>query len=552
MKPVVSAPGGMPGRPAPRPPAAQAEMGPFPRGGFGLVAGACAIWGFVALQFHLHSLGLPPLPVVFGQLYGGALAHAWPSAGEVLGVWVGHGWHLGVATAMAVAALGFGATALGLLRLDLPGAELRAALALGTGYAFFGLLMLGGGLAGLWRPVWPVLLIAAGIGLGVRGGSGGPVLLRGLLPPAAPTWGSAPFRWLALATAVLLIAVALVPEVFYDSLVYHLADPAHWARAHKVVCLPYNFFSNFPFTFEMLFAVGSLFGADEIARLAHVGISLAAAGLLGKMAAWLAAGSGATGALPGAAGWMAAAIYLTTPLITNSAWMTGIDAGLVFYEAGLVLAVILWWERRRNPVRLRGEPHALWLAAVLGGLGMGAKYTLGMTVGLLGLGIALRAAAPPERRAEVLRGWLAAILVMMVPATLSNIKEVRDLTGIGAVALPALALWAAGALAATLWLARRWGWRRSARGTGAGNRVRPVRPADAGRRSRRPLAARVAGPAHRGRDRAGGARWIWRTDTPARAPPAGRAHLGLRPVPMAGVGRGGPAGRRGSRPGGLL
>src|SRR5678810_47484 len=93
------------------------------------------------------------------------------------------------------------------------------------------------------------------------------------------------------------------------------------------------------------------------------------------------------------AGWIAALIYLTTPLIGSMAWLTGIDAGLVLYEAATVLCFILWWQSRQSalsllsPIAFPAFPYFrpaavspwLWLAAVFSGLGMGVKYTLGMT-----------------------------------------------------------------------------------------------------------------------------------------------------------------------------
>ncbi len=433
-----------------------------------MLAGGLVIWGWVVLLWHLSQLGVKDIKPLSQLAQAYSLGRV-PAAGEFLGAMAGHLWHLALTALVAVGALGWGLAALRLLRLTFPVRGMREVLAGGAGFALVGLAMLGGGLAGLWWPEWPVVLAASGITMWWprRGG------WRALVPAAGGSLGGRSMQALAMAGGLLVVVIALVPEVFYDSLVYHLADPFNWAKIHKVTALPYNFFSNFPFTFEMLFGIGVLWGSDAVARLCHAAISLLAAGLLGVMAVWLAQPAPvapATGALavPGTAsatlaGWIAAAIYLTTPLIANSAWMTGIDAGLVLYEAAAVLGFLLWWDGRKDsPRSVAGEPHWLVLAAVFGGLGMGAKYTVGFAIGLLGLGVAFRVAAPSGR--EALRGWLAAVVAGLLPVTLSNVDEIRQAAWAPLVARPLLALYAMAAVAALGWLARRWGWRRT--GTG--------------------------------------------------------------------------------------
>lgn len=464
MRPVAP-----PSRPAPAPAAA---AGPAPWGGWGLLTGGTLAWGVMVAMSHLKDLGITQPIAILGNLYD-LSRYPGTSAGALLGRLVRHGVHLAAAAAVAACALGWGLAALRLVRVRWTDDRLRALFALGAGFALLGLAMLGGGLVGLWFAVDPAVLVVLGCAM-VRGER---PALAALRPPGPGSWPLWPVVALAGFTALVWIVIGLVPEVFYDSLVYHLSDPQNWVKVHKVVALPYNFFSNFPFTFEMLFAIGSLWGHDAIARLVHVAISLTAAGLIGWLAAWVAERGGQREHAR-AAGWVAALIYMTTPLIGTSASMTGIDAGLVFYESATIVCFLLWWQSWRSlsdspslisvtsfpyflPVRVS---HWLWLGAVFSGLGMGVKYTLGMTTGLLGLGIALRAAAPEERTA--IRAWLIAIAVVLVPATLSNIKEVRETAALGPLLKPLLAAWIAGATALTLATMRRWGWSASARGVG--------------------------------------------------------------------------------------
>jgi len=305
------------------------------------LTGGSIVWAGIVLMSHLDDLGIKDPLHILGNLYDISRYPGPASAGALLALVIRHGWHLGAVAAVSAAALGWGLLGLGLLRIRWPDASLRPLLGLGIGFAFLGLAMLGGGLAGLWFPVWPVLLSASGLWLLSRDRAA----LRALRPPSPGDWAIWPLAVLAAVTVALWIAVALAPEVFYDSLVYHLADPVSWVKAHKVVALPYNFFSNFPFTFEMLFAIGVLWGHDAVARLLHVSISLSAAGLIGWIAAYLC-GDATEPRRRVAAGWIAALLYLTTPLIGSMAWMTGIDAGLVLYESATILCFILWWQSR--------------------------------------------------------------------------------------------------------------------------------------------------------------------------------------------------------------
>ncbi len=450
-----------PGTPPPAPPA-----GPTPLGGWGVFAGALAAWAAFVTASNWKDLGFTAPWRILGTVYG-PFDRTWPPVGQVLAAWVGHAWHLALGLGLAVAALGAGRRALALLRLRLPVRGMATALHAGAGYALLGLAILGAGLCGLWHVGLPIALLLGGAwclkpaSAAQRPSESASALPISHLPPksdpvSTPFW-LRPVQALVLFTGLLWILVALAPEVFYDSLVYHTADPFNWIKAHKVHHLPYNFFSNFPFTFEMLFGAGLLLGHDAVARLAHAGISLAAAGVVAGCAAWLGG--------HGAAGWVAAAAFMTIPLITNSAWMTGIDAGLVLYEVAAVAGVLIWWTTVKPGRRtLRAQPHALWMAAAFAGLGMGAKYTLGMTAGLLSLGVAVKLAAPDDRAAT--RAWLALIIVPLIPVTLSNVKEVREAAWLVTMSKPLLAGYALFAVAALGALMARWGWDRSLRGIG--------------------------------------------------------------------------------------
>ena len=413
--------------------------GPRPWGGWGMAGGL--LCGWMAWVFMWHSKAVAVSWATLTHLYDPNQYPGNIGAGPWIGVMAGHVWHLFAAVALGVAAAGWGSRAISILRISFVSPVLRLLLSLGLGFALMGVAMLGFGMSGIWYWWLPVLLAGWGIyAIWPERGS-----LRLLLPPPAGSWWALSAKCIALITAVLILLVALAPEEFYDSLVYHTSDPFNWIKAHKVYFIKYNFFSNFPFTFEMLFAAGMMLGSDVIARLLHAEISLTGAGLAGWMAYWLASKfvlnrpvapvskSGVPAETDNrqlttenfGSGWIAGAVCLSTPLLGNSAWMTGIDAGLVLYEIAAVLAFIMWWEGRKDrDSRLAGEPHWLWLSAVFCGLGMGVKYTLAMTGGLIGMGLLIRAAAPDSRTA--LRAMLFCALALLFPFTLGNITQIRD------------------------------------------------------------------------------------------------------------------------------
>jgi hypothetical protein len=434
--------------------------------------------GWIAWIFMWHSKDMTVSWNTLSHLYDPRQYSGSLGAGAWLGVMAGHVWHLVAALALGVAAAGWGSRFMALLRINFPGKAIGLLLSIGLGFALMGVAMLGFGLSGLWF-WWLPVLVAGG---GIYAAWPERARLRLLVPPAAGSWWGMTAKAVALFTTALILIVALAPEEFYDSMVYHTSDPFTWIKVHKVFFIKYNFFSNFPFTFEMLFGAGMLLGSDSIARLLHAEISLTGAGICGWMAWWLASKFGPA-FIPAApvtkqvnpsetknlplttynfgAGWIAAAVCLSTPLIGNSAWMTGIDAGLVLYEISAVLTFILWWEARKDaPARLAGEPHWLWLSAVFCGLGMGVKYTLAMTGGLIGMGLLIRMAAPDSRTA--LRAMLVCLLALLFPFTLSTITQVQD-AGWEKWGKYFTALWLAGFAVLGIRQLAKWGVSRTAR-----------------------------------------------------------------------------------------
>lgn len=74
-----------------------------------------------------------------------------------------------------------------------------------------------------------------------------------------------------------LVGVFVPPTIFipginyteYDSLTYHLADPAYYIRHMRIQPMPWEDHSNFPFTAEMWYTAGLLLHSIPLAKLFH-------------------------------------------------------------------------------------------------------------------------------------------------------------------------------------------------------------------------------------------------------------------------------------------
>ncbi len=153
------------------------------------------------------------------------------------------------------------------------------------------------------------------------------------------------FAWwtgvVALAAAGLALLGALLPEIEYDALWYHLAFPVQYLAAGRLLDLPCNHMSPTPQHVELLYTYGLLFGDSRGPKLIHWGFGL----LAGAWAAWLTARwVGQRWAVP------AAALFLTAPTVLWEMTTAYNDLPLAFYATGAV-ALLLEWRRARAPAK---------------------------------------------------------------------------------------------------------------------------------------------------------------------------------------------------------
>jgi len=191
--------------------------------------------------------------------------------------------------------------------------------------------------------------------------AGGFSLRKDPLPPAAGP-GALGYADLA-ALAVLLLAMllnlagTLNPEIFYDALVYHLAVPNYYVIKHGLTPMPYNFYSDLPFTHGMLYAAALLMKGAVLAKFVNYGAGILTVGAVLAMGARY---------FSLRAGLWAAVIFYTVAHAMFASWSSGTEALLMFFSVLALYAVLN-----------RGEDDRrwLWLAACFCGLAMGVKYT---------------------------------------------------------------------------------------------------------------------------------------------------------------------------------
>jgi len=156
----------------------------------------------------------------------------------------------------------------------------------------------------------------------------------------------------------------------YDSLVYHLAVPAQYLRIGKIVELPYDHHSYFPFTLEMLFGAGLELKGAIFARLFHwlmlpaCALALIALGIRSKTR---------TG------GFLAAALFVSMPMALIEASTSYIDLGFTAFALCAVYCFIASW-----PDNEKNSVPVIWSGAFCG-FCLGTKYFGALVFGFIGL-----------------------------------------------------------------------------------------------------------------------------------------------------------------------
>ena len=241
--------------------------------------------------------------------------------------------------------------------------EMIVSLGFGMGCLSLSLLVLGTMFS--FTPVF--LRITAGILLLLSAGANWRIKWKPVFFPRLPT--SAPLRavvsTLIIGLILLNLAAALGPEIFFDSLIYHLSLPKLYLLHGKIFPTPYNIYSGIPFNTEMLYGLSLSIGGEVLAKLLPWGLSLAVLSLIFIWCRRFASEE---------TGWIAALLFYSCPMISFQTWFTMVELNWCFL-ALLALFCLMVWSGGETTNR-----KWLALAGTFMGFCIGVKYN---AVGIL-------------------------------------------------------------------------------------------------------------------------------------------------------------------------
>lgn len=240
----------------------------------------------------------------------------------------------------------------------------------GLGLGFLSIMMLVLGTAGVMsRQLWLAILVVFAAGGLWR-------IIALIRAKSAVDESGESIRWLWMLVvpfaAIALLSASLPPGYLwpaegngYDVLEYHLAAPREFFEAGRILFLPHNIYSNFPFAVEMLYLLTMIVHGDPIAAgVSAQMIHLIMAGLA-VAAIWLAGRQ-----ISRPAGIVASVLVATCPFVAYLCGLAYVENGLLLYAA-LALASVM---------RLLSDDYAAlprWalMTGLFGGLACGCKYT---------------------------------------------------------------------------------------------------------------------------------------------------------------------------------
>lgn len=262
------------------------------------------------------------------------------------------------------------ATALGsrLTRpIDYRSSSERLVFSAALGLVVFSLLTFGLGLVGLlYRWLFWALLVGLGLLLKDEFSDFFRTLRRASWYPPQGRWAHFIGLFVA-ATLFLALLLALTPPVEWDTLIYHLAAPEQYLRAHRITHRFDNYALLLPLFTEMLFTMGMALKSDIVPRLIHFSFLILTLGAMGAFAVryW-----------ERRLGWLAAALFLTIPTAVLIAAWSYVDLAVTFYSFAAVYALSNWLHAKKPTVESPMHRSVGWLmlAGVFAGATVSIKY----------------------------------------------------------------------------------------------------------------------------------------------------------------------------------
>ncbi len=153
---------------------------------------------------------------------------------------------------------------------------------------------------------------------------------------------SSPLNWFLIVLAAAAVMMAFVPELFYDSLVYHLGLPQMYVNEGRLIDTPNVYFSRFPMFMHMLYVLAVGLDGSAMAKLFNTTVVFTGMGTLLALARrleWARAGA-----------W-ACLFILAMPVFQLNAWTTSVDVALGTYASLGFLAYMIWKKSISAPRR---------------------------------------------------------------------------------------------------------------------------------------------------------------------------------------------------------
>lgn len=301
--------------------------------------------------------------------------------------------------AITLAAFACGSVALRLISPGVLAPAERSLYAVAIGFGVMSYATLALGLAGLLVAWAAVALILVPLAITSRQLRDDFTALRPRLSP--PARGPAgPLLAAGCVWAIVILVVAVSPEVAYDSLSYHLGLPRVWIDAGRMVDVPEQLQSYYYLAAEMTFTLAMLLGGTAAAKLVSLTVFvLAVAAVYVVARSMFSARAAAIGT----------ALFATTPAIAWQGTTTYVDVVVTLY---VFLGAFTALRAHRSV-----SPRLAVIAGLLLGLAVATKLTAALTVApvLLFLGLTAVRPALDRRRMAVFAVSAAALAGVLAP-----------------------------------------------------------------------------------------------------------------------------------------
>ncbi len=217
----------------------------------------------------------------------------------------------------------------------------------------------------------------------------------------------------------------LAPEIWTDSLVYHLGFLANWMARHGIADMPTNSFITFPFAGELYFLNGVILKSGEVSKLLHAWVFLMIILFSGGWALEIAGQEAA---------WLAMGLVSTFPMLVINVWTTQVEGLLAFYTL-----LTLYGSLRLGESEM-AESSIRWIvpSAIFGGMILSIKYTGLIILLALGLGFVWQGMVSGWRKIPFFK--LVSIAIPLVLAVLGP-WMIRNICWTGNPVYPCLNEW---------------------------------------------------------------------------------------------------------------